>query len=232
MDLPSQASAVTCSPAGLPAQLWGPRSHLAGCFSHSNPHAACRDRNIDLTAQISAHSITWVSEQLMKGRNSGNYGNYGERLYVEGLMELEKRRAAVRAWHQLCCGHATNVVVDSERQRSQCCQAVGVLDRKWRAGLRDGLGGCVGCGMQYEHALDVQGELVQVERLVVLGNHRAARGLTWVGVRSCVCRWACMCGQGGKDLYAEDISGPERRCRGGSPVTVAYTTSVSSGREA
>ncbi len=35
----------------------------------------------------------------MKGRTSGNYGNYGERLYVEGLMELEKRRAAVRAWH-------------------------------------------------------------------------------------------------------------------------------------
>ena len=60
-------------------------------------HGACRDRTIDLTAQISAHSITWVSEQLMKGRNSGNYGNYGERLYVEGLMELEKRRAAVRA---------------------------------------------------------------------------------------------------------------------------------------
>ena len=62
-------------------------------------HGACRDRTIDLTAQISAHSITWVSEQLMKGRNSGNYGNYGERLYVEGLMELEKRRAAVRACH-------------------------------------------------------------------------------------------------------------------------------------
>ena len=30
--------AVTCSPAGLPARLWGPGSHLAGCFSHSNQY--------------------------------------------------------------------------------------------------------------------------------------------------------------------------------------------------
>lgn len=58
---------------------------------------AVRDRNIDLTAQISAHSITWVSQQLMKGRSSRNYGNYGERLYVEGILELQKRQAAVGA---------------------------------------------------------------------------------------------------------------------------------------
>ena len=56
----------------------------------------CRDAEIDMTCQLSKHSITWVSEQLMKGRaNSSNFNNYGERLYVEGLVELEKKKALV-----------------------------------------------------------------------------------------------------------------------------------------
>ena len=39
--------------------------------------------------------MTWVSQQLTKGRNNGEYSNYGERLYVEGMLEYEKKRAAV-----------------------------------------------------------------------------------------------------------------------------------------
>ena len=41
--------------------------------------------------------MTWVSQQLTKGRNNGEYSNYGERLYVEGMLEYEKKRAAVSA---------------------------------------------------------------------------------------------------------------------------------------
>ena len=36
-----------------------------------------------------------VSRQLAKGRTAGKYSNYGERLYAEGLMELEKKRVLV-----------------------------------------------------------------------------------------------------------------------------------------
>lgn len=39
--------------------------------------------------------MTWVSQELMKGRNNGDYENYGERLYVEGLLELQKKRQLV-----------------------------------------------------------------------------------------------------------------------------------------
>lgn len=55
-----------------------------------------RDAEMELTRQASRHSMTWVSQELMKGRTSGEYGNYGERLYVEGMLEHEKKKAAVR----------------------------------------------------------------------------------------------------------------------------------------
>ena len=51
---------------------------------------------MELTRQASRHSMTWVSQELMKGRTSAEYGNYGERLYVEGMLEHEKKKAAVR----------------------------------------------------------------------------------------------------------------------------------------
>ena len=40
--------------------------------------------------------MTWVSQELTKGRNNGEYSNYGERLYVEGMLDHEKKKAAVR----------------------------------------------------------------------------------------------------------------------------------------
>jgi hypothetical protein len=39
--------------------------------------------------------MTWVSAQLTQGRDRGEFDNYGERLYVEGLVELEKKKAVV-----------------------------------------------------------------------------------------------------------------------------------------
>ncbi|KAK9823252.1 hypothetical protein WJX72_001357 [[Myrmecia] bisecta] len=56
-----------------------------------------RDNEIEMTMQASRHSMTWVSQELMKGRGSGDYVNYGERLYVEGLLEREKKRAVAQA---------------------------------------------------------------------------------------------------------------------------------------
>lgn len=60
-----------------------------------------RDAKTDLTMQASRHSMTWVSQELTKGRNNGEYSNYGERLYVEGMLEHEKKRAAVRDYCDL-----------------------------------------------------------------------------------------------------------------------------------
>lgn len=50
---------------------------------------------MSLNAQVSSHKMTWVSQELTKGRTTGEYRNYGERLYVEGMLEHEKKKAAV-----------------------------------------------------------------------------------------------------------------------------------------
>ena len=55
-----------------------------------------RDAEMSLNAQASSHRMTWVSQELTKGRTAGEYRNYGERLYVEGMLEHEKKKAAVR----------------------------------------------------------------------------------------------------------------------------------------
>ena len=55
-----------------------------------------RDAEVKLNAQASSHKMTWVSQELTKGRNTGEYSNYGERLYVEGMLDNEKKKAAVR----------------------------------------------------------------------------------------------------------------------------------------
>lgn len=51
---------------------------------------------MSLNAQASGHRMTWVSQELTKGRTAGEYTNYGERLYVEGMLEHEKKKAAVK----------------------------------------------------------------------------------------------------------------------------------------
>ena len=73
-------------------------------YGHATEHQAklaearrARDAETNLTAQASRHSMTWVSQELTKGRNNGEYSNYGERLYVEGMLDHEKKKAAVRA---------------------------------------------------------------------------------------------------------------------------------------
>ena len=55
-----------------------------------------RDAEMSLNAQGSSHRMTWVSQELTKGRTTGEYSNYGERLYVEGMLEHEKKKAAVK----------------------------------------------------------------------------------------------------------------------------------------
>ena len=54
-----------------------------------------RDAAIDKEAQKSGHVISWVSKQLMRDRNTGDFQNYGERLYVEALHDLERKQADV-----------------------------------------------------------------------------------------------------------------------------------------
>ena len=59
----------------------------------------CRDEEIDKQLQTSSHVISWVSKQLMRDRNTGDFQNFGERLYVEALHDLERKEAEVS------CGH-------------------------------------------------------------------------------------------------------------------------------
>lgn len=42
--------------------------------------------------------MTWVSRQLSEGRDAHDFSNYGEKLYSEGLHEIEKRKALVGAY--------------------------------------------------------------------------------------------------------------------------------------
>lgn len=79
-------------------------------YSHATENQAklaeairARDAETNLSAQASRHSMTWVSQELTKGRNNGEYSNYGERLYVEGMLEHEKKKAAVRLSHAAKC---------------------------------------------------------------------------------------------------------------------------------
>ena len=58
--------------------------------------SACRDEEVDKDLQISHNSITWVSRKMTEGRDTGDFNNYGVRLYTEGLKDLEKRRSLVR----------------------------------------------------------------------------------------------------------------------------------------
>ncbi len=85
---------------------------LAYCrlYSHATENQAklaearrARDAETNLNAQASRHSMTWVSQELTKGRNNGEYSNYGERLYVEGMLEHEKKKAAVWPSHAATC---------------------------------------------------------------------------------------------------------------------------------
>ena len=54
-----------------------------------------RDVAIDEQAQTSSHVISWVSKQLMRNRNTGDFENYGERLYAEALHNQERKQAEV-----------------------------------------------------------------------------------------------------------------------------------------
>lgn len=57
----------------------------------------------DETAGLMANrsSMSWISSEMMKGRGSGMYENYGEMLYAEGVeswMIKEKKVRARRGW--------------------------------------------------------------------------------------------------------------------------------------
>lgn len=74
-----------------------------------------RDAEMSLNAQASSHRMTWVSQELTKGRTTGEYRNYGERLYVEGMLEHEKKKAAVGICRILkaICQNPVHVALDA-----------------------------------------------------------------------------------------------------------------------
>lgn len=72
-----------------------------------------RDAEVRLNAQASSRKMTWVSKELTKGRNTGEYSNYGERLYVEGMLDNEKKKAAVGY-----CQTATSLLCSTFRYES------------------------------------------------------------------------------------------------------------------
>ena len=44
--------------------------------------------------------ISWASKQMMHGRNAGEYDNYGERLYVEGRIHLERKKVLAEKYNR------------------------------------------------------------------------------------------------------------------------------------
>lgn len=89
-----------------------------------------RDAEMELTRQASRHSMTWVSQELMKGRTGGEYGNYGERLYVEGMLEHERKKAAVcsflsSSWrlHRMCHCNSRPMSMVIHCYSVSCCHA-------------------------------------------------------------------------------------------------------------
>lgn len=73
--------------------LWSQCNWRQWCHNDTTIH--CRDAAIDEQLQTSSHVISWVSKQLMRDRNTGDFGNYGERLYAEALHDLERKQAEV-----------------------------------------------------------------------------------------------------------------------------------------
>ena len=53
----------------------------------------CRELEDEAMHGLSAHSMTQVSMELTKGRMPG--GNSGERMYLDALLDLRKKQAAV-----------------------------------------------------------------------------------------------------------------------------------------
>jgi len=55
-----------------------------------------RDAEAEHSANLGREGINHVSKALARGRESlGEFENYGERLYVEGLLEIDRRRKEV-----------------------------------------------------------------------------------------------------------------------------------------
>ena len=57
---------------------------------------AARDAEIDLCMQSARKGMNFVSAELMRARDAAGYSSYCERLYAEGLEDLEKRKRRVR----------------------------------------------------------------------------------------------------------------------------------------
>lgn len=64
-----------------------------------------RNDSIDREHEMSGSAISAWSKALMRDRNTGDFDNYGSRLYAEALHDLEKKKTVVRisTWSDLCC---------------------------------------------------------------------------------------------------------------------------------
>eukprot|EP00955_Chlamydomonas_euryale_P102713 365441-Chlamydomonas_euryale.AAC.3 len=53
--------------------------------------------DVEMSASVQAHKtkMSWISSEMMRGRNSGPFDNYGEMLYAEGLEAAAMRRSKV-----------------------------------------------------------------------------------------------------------------------------------------
>jgi hypothetical protein len=53
--------------------------------------AVQREEEIRMQLESQRENIGWVSRELAASRTVGEYLNYGERLYVEGVVERERK---------------------------------------------------------------------------------------------------------------------------------------------
>lgn len=61
----------------------------------SDVHFNNRDAEIDMRMRTARKGMNFVSAELMRARDKGAFSSYGERLYVGGLEDLEKRKRMV-----------------------------------------------------------------------------------------------------------------------------------------
>ena len=101
-----QSSAVSARPGSAPSlAARGVHNRLyalaevtrARRQAAANAKAAAEER--ELQREREQNKMTEASQQMMAGRTAGEFGNYGERLYVEGVLQAQarKRRAELAA---------------------------------------------------------------------------------------------------------------------------------------
>lgn len=79
--------------------------------------------------------MNYVSAELMRARDAAGYSSYCERLYAEGLEDLEKKKLKVRrSWSNYCASAHVGVVLPDlpcpEGKRMVCSSSKSTISHR------------------------------------------------------------------------------------------------------